>query len=144
MEIRKAAKKDINVIAKLMLTEFSKPPFNERDSLSAVLKSLEFYYKIGNIYIAADKTKTAGIVVFKIEQYWEGPVIIIEDLAVKETFKKQGVGSMLLRWVESYAKKNKIKMISFRTNKKSPALKFYKKHGYKQKADVVYFEKKMK
>jgi len=144
MIIRKANLKDIKEIAKLMLDEFKRPPFNERASLNSVLKSLNFYFKIGKIYVAVIEKEITGVVVFKIEQYWEGPVIIIEDLAVKERYKKQGLGKLLMNKVEDYADKNKIKGIYFKTNKKSPAVKFYQKHGYKIRKDIVFMEKKFR
>jgi aminoglycoside 6'-N-acetyltransferase I len=144
MKVRKAARKDIKQIAELMLEEFRKPPFNERDSLKAVLKSLKFYFKIGKIYVATDGNGVIGVMVFKTEQYWEGPVIIIEDLAVKERFKRQGVGKLLLTEVESYARKNKLNKILFVTHRKSQGIKFYKKFGYHPKKDVVSFEKKIR
>ncbi len=143
MKIEKADKRKIKEIAKLMLEEFKKPPFNEKVSLNAVLKSLTFYFKIGNIYVALEKDKTIGVLVFKIEQYWEGAVLIIEDLAVKEEFKRKGVGKMLMNYVEVYAKRNRLKRIIFKTNKKAPAIKFYEKIGYKARKDIVDFEKKI-
>ena len=127
-----------------MLEEFTKPPFNEKASLNAVLKSLYFYFRIGRAYVAIIEKKIRGVVVFKVEQYWEGSVIIVEDLAVKEGFKKQGVGKTLMSEVETYAKKNKIKSIYFSTNRKSSAVKFYQKHGYKLRKDVVSMENKIR
>jgi len=142
-KIRKANSKDIREIAKLMLEEFKKPPFNESASLNAVFKSLKFYFKIGKVYVAIENG-IIGVVAFKVEQYWEGPVIIIEDLAVKDKFKKQNIGKILMNNIENYAKKNKIKIIRFKTNKKSSAVKFYQKYGYKIRKDVVSMEKKFK
>ena len=144
MKIKKASAKDLKEIGKLMLEEFSKPPFNENVSLSSVLKSLNFYFKIGKILTMIDKKEIVGVAVFKIEQYWEGKVIIIEDLAVKEEYKKQGVGKKLMNEVESHAKKNNVTLIHFITNEKSLAIKFYKKLGYKQRKNGVLFDKKIK
>ena len=143
MIIKKSTKKDIKEIAKLMLEEFRKSPFNEKANLNAVLKSLNFYFKIGRVYVAEDKREIVGVIVLKIEQYWEGSVIIIEDLAVKESYKKQGIGKNLIAKVEDYAKKNSIKRILFKTHKESPSIKFYKKFGYKQNKKVIDFEKKI-
>src|SRR3989338_2062943 len=105
MIIKKSTKKDIKEIAKLMLEEFRKSPFNEKANLNAVLKSLNFYFKIGRVYVAEDKREIVGVIVLKIEQY--------------------------------------IKRILFKTHKKSPSIKFYKKFGYKQNKKVIYFEKKI-
>ena len=127
-----------------MLEEFRKPPFNEKVSFYDVLKSLNFYFKIGKIFIAKDKENVVGLIVCKTEQYWEGPVIIIEDLAVKEEYKEQGIGKNLITKIEDYAKQNKIKRILFKTHKKSSAVDFYKKLGYKQNKNILDFEKKIR
>src|SRR3989344_8293533 len=124
MTIRKATKNDVEEIAKLMLEEFSKPPFNEKTTINSVIKSLNFYFKIGKVFAAMEDKMIVGIVVFKVEQWWEGPVILIEDLAVKEDFKKQGTGKKLTDAVENYGKKMRVKAVSFATNKKSSAVKF--------------------
>lgn len=141
-KIRKAKKDDLKEIGKLMLKEFSKAPFNEDNSLSSVLKSLNFYFRIGKIYITLEDKKIIGVIVFKEEQYWEGLVIIIEDLAIDENFQKQGIGKKLLNHLDKYSKKRKVSSINFITNKKSRLINFYKKLGYKINKNRVYFEKK--
>ena len=144
MKIKKATKKDLKEIAKLMRTEFAKPPFKEKASLNAVLKSLNFYMKIGKIYTAQIKQKIIGIIIFKEEQFWKGRIILIEDLAIDEKVKKQGIGKKLVNYVESHAKKRKAKFIGFITHKKSNAVKFYQKQGYKIKKDSIIMRKDIK
>ena len=131
-------------IAKLMLEEFSKPPFNEKTTIKSVIKSLNFYFKIGKIFVAIEDKKIVGIVVFKLEQWWEGSVILIEDLAVKEDFKKQEIGKKLTDDVENYGKKMRVKSVSFATNKKSSAVKFYTKQGYKIEKNRIFMRKNLK
>ena len=82
--------------------------------------------------------------IFKVELWWEGPVILIEDLAVKEDFKKQGIGKKLIEKVEEYAKEIKAKAVSLATHKKSSAVKFYTKQGYKIEKDTLFMIKKIK
>ena len=144
MTVRKATKKDIREIAKLMIEEFSKPPFKEKTTINSVIKSLNFYFKIGKAFVAVVDKKIVGIVVFKVEQWWEGPVILIEDLAVKEDFKKQRIGKKLTDKVEEYAKEIKAKAVSFTTHKKSSAVKFYMKQRYKIKKNTLFMRKKIK
>ena len=143
MKIRKATKKDLQEIGKLMKEEFSKPPFKEKDPINSVLKSLNFYYKIGEIYIAKEK-EIVGVIVFKIEQHWEGKVIIIEDLAVKKEYQKRGVGKDLMKFVGEYAKNKKIKSILFTTHKESKAMKFYRSLGYKIEKNRINMSKKLR
>jgi len=144
MKIRKATKKDLKEIGKLMLEEFSKQPFNEKNKLDDVLKSLNFYFKIGKIYIAVNEEEIIGVLIFKIEQYWEGKVLIIEDLAVREDFKNQGVGKSLMEFILGFAKNKNIKRILFETNKKSPSVNFYKKIGYSKYKNRISMGKKIK
>ena len=74
MKIRKAKKSELKEIALLMKKELGKPPYNEKESINNVIKSLAFYFKIGEIYVYLIEKEIAGVVVFKIEQYWEGKV----------------------------------------------------------------------
>lgn len=144
MKIRKAGGKNLNEIGKLMKTEFSKPPFNERDSMKSILESLKFYFKIGEIFIAVADERIIGVLVVKFEQYWEGKVMIIEDLAVDSKFQNKSVGKELMKFAESYAKNKKAKLILFKTHKKSKSIKFYKKLGYQQDKNVIFMRKKLK
>ncbi|HEA46391.1 MAG TPA: GNAT family N-acetyltransferase [Candidatus Pacearchaeota archaeon] len=143
MEIKKAAKKDLKEIASLMKKEIGKPPFNEKDSINFILKSLRFYLKNSEIYISTEN-KIEGVLIFQVEQWWEGKVIIIQDLVVSYKFQKKGIGKNLMVFIEKYAKKIKAKRIYFETNKKSSAIKFYKKMGYKINKDRISMNKKMK
>ena len=143
MIIRKATGENIKEIAKIMLDEFSKYPFNEKASFKDVLKSLLFYFRIGIIYVAIVKKKIVGVLVFKKEQFWEGKVIIIEDLAVKEEFKGQGIGKNLMKELEFYAKNKGVKSIYFNSHKKSPSLKFYEKLDYRIMKNTIPMRKKL-
>jgi len=144
MRIREATKKDIGEIAKLMMGEFSKPPFEEKTIINSVIKSLTFYFKIGKSFVAIENKKIIGVVVFKIEQWWEGSVILIEDLAVEENSKKRGVGKKLTDKIEEYGKKIKASSINFATNSKSSAVKFYIKQGYKREKYRIFMKKNLK
>jgi len=144
MKIRKATINDIKKIAKIMLTEFSKPPFNEKIRLKVVLDSLASHFKIGKGLVAIADKAIVGVLTYKIEQYWEGPVILIEDFAVTEKYQKQGIGRKLMETIENLAKEKKIKSINLHAHKKSSAVKFYQKKGYKTKKDTILMEKKIK
>lgn len=144
MKIIKANQKQIKEIAELMQAEFSKKPFNEKAGLKDIIKSLKFYFKTGNAFIAIEKQKIIGVIIFKTEQWWQGKTIIIEDLAIKEKAKKQGIEKKLLNQIISFARKNKIKLICFQTKKKASLIGFYKKLGFKQRKDIIAFEKQIK
>ena len=144
IKIRKAVKKDLKEIGKLMKEELSKPPFNERDNIKNILKSLNFYYKTARIYLNEENKIKIGILVFQTEQWWEGPVIIIQDLVVKQKFQNQNIGKSFMKFLEKYAVNKNAKRIYFETNKKSSAIRFYKKLGYKVNKDRISMSKRLK
>ena len=143
MKIRNTKKEDIKEIGKFMIKELSKSPWNEKTSIKNVLKSLDFYFKIGKIHVCLIDKKIVGIAVFKIEQYWEGQVIIIEDLVAEEVLKQE-IKKLLINKIETYAKNKKIKKIIFNTSKKSSAINFFQKHKYKIRKDIISMEKELK
>lgn len=143
MQIRNATRKDIKEIANLMLGEFKKAPFNENATLGSVIKSLEFYFQIAKAYVSIKGMEITGVIIFKTEQYWEGPVLIIEDLAVKENYKNKGIDKALTGKIEKYARMHNVNKILFDTNKKSSAIKFYKKLGYEIRKNRISMEKKI-
>ena len=144
MIIRKATKTDLKEIAVLMKRELSKPPFNEKDIIKSILKSLNFYLREAYIFVILEKKEISGVVVFQIEQWWEGPVIIIQDLVIGNKFQKKGFGKSLMKFVENYSKKEGVRRIYFETNKKSSAVKFYKKIGYKVNKGRISMSKLVK
>ena len=144
MKIRKVSKKDFKKIAELMLREFGKPPWKEKASLKKVLKTLSFYNKIGKIFVLICEGEIIGATIFKIEQYWEGPVIIIEDLVIDTKYQSKNYTLKLIKWIEEYAKKKNLKAIYFATHKKSPSLNKYIKKGYKGDNNTIFMFKKLK
>ena len=144
MIIRKILYSDTRSVAKLLLRELSKPPYNENVSLSAVIKSLRFFLKIGMGFVAIEKNELAGVIYFKVEQFWTGPTMEIEDLVVDETFQGKGVGKKLLQKIEEFAKNKKVVHIILSTSRKAKATGFYKKLGYQQMTNTIVFRKQLK
>ncbi|MDZ4256617.1 MAG: hypothetical protein U1C71_03350, partial [archaeon] len=83
MRIRQATAKDIIPMARLMMDVYSKPPFNARRPLSEAVKSLRYYLKMGHAFVAEERKELVGATVLRVDRFWEGNVLIIEDLAVK-------------------------------------------------------------
>ena len=81
-----------------------------------------------------------GGVVFQIEQWWEGKVMVISDLFVVN----QNITKSLMEFLEEYCCKNNVVKIYFETNKKSSSAKLYKKMGYKINRSRIAMEKKIK
>ena len=58
----------------------------------------------------------------------------IRHMYVNPEFQRKGIGKQIMKELEKYAKKNKIKKLKLNVFHKSPAVKFYDKMGYKIRA----------
>lgn len=143
MTIRKIIPTDIRSVAELLHEELSKPPYNEKAPLSAAIKSVKFFLKIGNGFVAIEKRNIVGVIYFKIEIWWSGPAMEIEDLVVKKEFQGKGIGKALLQKAEAFAKKKKVTRVVLNTNRHSAARKFYEKAGYEWLKNTVAYRKKL-
>lgn len=143
MKIRKIKKAELKSVGKLMLKEFSRPPFNEDAGINDVFESLMFYYENAKIYVVED-SEIMGAIVFQVERWWEGRVVVIQDLFAVKSLKGDIVDKYLMEFLEEYCCENNIVKICFETNKKSSSIKSYKKMGYKINKDRVSMEKKIK
>ncbi len=143
MKIRKATKKDYKEIAALIKKEYLKH-YKEKWTEKSALKTLNHYSKIGKILVAEIEGKVAGFVIIREEYYNEGKSLMVEELVVNGKMQGQGIGKEIMRYVENYCKKKKMNYIWLLTDKRAKAFKFYKKIGYKNNVNTVYFSKKLK
>ncbi len=144
MKIQKAKKKQLREIAELMLKEFAKPPYSQKESIEEVIKSLKFYFKLGEIYIYVKNKEILGVILIKKELYWEGPTILIEEFVVKKNSQNYGIGTKLIKFVEDKYIKKGYTQFKLMTNRKTSAFDFYKKRKYKLDKDMVSMTKKIK
>lgn len=145
MKITRANKKDFPELARIIKEEFSKPPFNNKWTLENAIKTLENYEKKDRkIYKASINKEIVGLIIFREDYSSEKKYVYIEELVVKESFQKKGIGRALVEKVESYSRKVNAKYIWFSTYKRSSAVKFYKKLNYTQDDKIVFMSKRLK
>lgn len=142
MEIREAKDLELHKISEIMFEGLARPPYNVK-KLRNIADSLDFYFRIGRVYVAIINGEIAGVLIFKKEIYWEGPAFVIVDLIVKDEFDGKNVGNDFMEFLESEAKRNKIVSIYFSTNRSNKAIEFYKKYGFKEEKDTIFMRKKL-
>jgi len=109
MKICKATKKDISIIAAIMIEVFSKTPWNEKWNKKNAVKVINNYYKIAEIYLALIEKKIVAFIIIREEPSNLGPWINIEELAIKQEFQKKGISKQLINYIENISKKRKAK-----------------------------------
>ena len=145
---REAQEKDMTDVINLIkeLAEFEKEP-NEVEIDSTTLVNDGFgeksYFKC---FVAENKNSIIGAaIIYNRYSTWKGRTIHLEDLIVTEKMRTNGVGTLLLDKVVNYAKKIKVKRVSWEViNWNEKAIKFYLNKGalIKQDWSIVHLDSK--
>lgn len=143
MIIRKAKRGDFNKIAELMNKEYSKHPYHEPWKKKNAIKTLNYFSKVGEIFVLIDK-EIIGFIISRDEYYNDGGSTMIEELIVDSDFQGKGFGKKLVNSVERHCKKKKIKRVLLMASKNASAFHFYKKMGYVPSKRTVLFRKELK
>jgi aminoglycoside 6'-N-acetyltransferase I len=143
MIIRKATKKDVNVIANIIKTEFNKPPFKDDWTDKTAKIAVNNYFIAGHPFVAIIGDKIVGVLVLIEDPYAKGLYIVVDELVVNSKFQKKGIGKALIEFAEDYAKRKKAYIIYLYTHKNSYAFNFYKKMKYKPSRNLVAMGKKL-
>ena len=129
--IRNATKNDLPEVLALIkeLALFEKQP----DEVIITLQDLEIDGFGKNplfwIILAEKNNNIVGMSFYYVRySTWKGKCLYLEDLVVKEAFKKQGIGKLLFEATIEAAKKMNAKLMTWQVlDWNEPAINFYKK-----------------
>ena len=128
--IRKAKEEDFPAILSLikMLAEFEKAPEKVTNSVEQMKQEKEHF----QCFIAeTDTGEIVGMALFYFVYYtWVGKSLYLDDIYVKESFRKQKIGTDLLRKVFEIARAENCKRVRWQVlNWNKPAIEMYKNCG---------------
>ncbi len=143
-EIRRATSQDIPALQALLQLEedYHKnlyPEYFRESSLSVPAEELEKEIAQTNCsyLVALEKQEIIGFIHAKKRVFSEEPqfkkieYILIEDCAVREEYRKQGVAKALLQAVRDWAAEHEINRIQLQVwGKNDPAIQVYKNIGF--------------
>lgn len=133
-----------------VLVRFSKP--EDMESVLGLIKELAVYEHAGSevtntaeqliedgfgdnpafeCLVALVNEKIAGFAIFFTSySTWKGKCLYLEDICVKEEFRRKGVGKKLFDHLIDLAKERKMKRLSWQVLEwNQPAISFYKKYN---------------
>ena len=139
VKIKKANKKDFREIAKIMMKESSKKPYNEEYTLKTALKEIVRCSK-KDLYIAVNEKEIIGFIASSDDK----KKAYIGELWLKPIYQGKGVGKALVKFIEEKCKKKGVKIIRLVAKKNAKAFKFYKNIKYKEYKELVFMEKRFK
>jgi len=130
LTIRKATEEDFPGIL-LLINEFAafqKTPEKVIITLDQMINEKEYF----QCFVAeAGDDEIAGFATFFIVYYsWSGKAVYLDDLYVKEDYRKQGIGKQLLETVINLARDQQCKKVRWQVSGwNTNAIEFYKKIG---------------
>lgn len=140
--IRKAVKRDFNDIAKILITESAKPPYNEKYNMKIALREVNNFAG-DELYVAEDKKYVLGFIASSITPDNKEKAYI-NELWLKPSYQGKGIGKALVNFIEGFYKKKGVKTIRLVSKTNSKAFGFYKKLKYKEYKEMVFMEKRLK
>lgn len=141
MKIRKAKKEDLKEISEIFRIGTNKKPY-----LSGRTKKMAFNYisqsfKKNKIYVVFVTKKIVGFIIISLNEKKD---LHIDELWLKQKYQRKGIGKSLMKFIEKKYKEKGSKLIKLAANKKSDAVKFYKKLNYKVDGEYIRMTKKLK
>jgi ribosomal protein S18 acetylase RimI-like enzyme len=142
MEIKKATKKDFKEIAKILVDESSKKPYNEKYTFKTAFKEIEGLSK-NELFLARNKKEVMGFIASSINKDDKSKAYVVE-LWLRPIYQRNGFGKLLVEFIEDKYKKKGIKTIRILVKRNAKAFGFYKKLKYAEYKELVFIEKKLR
>lgn len=132
--IRQAEEKDTPALEELFL-QFSELPLQRDQTLHKIMKETN-----SELLVAESNQEIVGLIhqIFFLDPFHAGLNSYITSLFVKESHRKEGIGSQLLHKAIENAKKKSVIEVHVDTEEDNTrAIEFYQKHGFK-KVGVIF------
>ena len=144
MEKRAIEERDLNACAELYSQTFSLAPWNEEWTTSSAIERLShFYNSKGFCGVVAENVSAAGFIMGTIEPYYSGPIFYLREMCIGINQQSKGIGSKLLKHLESSLYEKKVTDIYLITEHKYPAAGFYQNRGFENNEDTGIYMKKV-
>jgi len=132
INIRKAEKDDLNAILALIkeLATYEKAPNEVTVTIDDLIEDGFGHNPLFDVFVAENPSHGIVGMAFWYFAYstWKGKCIYLEDIIVKNEFRRMGIGEKLFDEVLKAAKEHKAKRLMWQVlNWNIPAIEFYKK-----------------
>ncbi|MCL2216188.1 MAG: GNAT family N-acetyltransferase [Defluviitaleaceae bacterium] len=126
---------DLDECVRIYIDAFTAPPLNydfltektARRYISDLIKTPGF---MGYTYWIDGEM--AAFCFGKLDNYFEGAVYEVDELAVASAYHRSGIGSTVMNLLETKLAGYNVSAVSLQTSKHLPAFGFYLKNGYEE------------
>ena len=82
---------------------------------------------------------TSGVSLGRLKHWFNGTEYCIDDFCIRSSCQGKGAGSLFLKMLRAYGRKKNYKKITLRTKRTASAYEFYKKNGFREIEEDVFF-----
>ncbi|MEL6929602.1 MAG: GNAT family N-acetyltransferase [Cyanobacteria bacterium J06600_6] len=145
MKIEEIAAKDLRLISQLFIDVFCHSPWNEYWEFDWAYERLSWIYNAPGFagYIARDKKILVGAILGHFVPFQGKKGFQLVEFLVRGDCQNQGVGSQLLKRLESHLRQDNCDFVFLLTAKDSNAESFYAKHHYQRDRKIVLLNKEL-
>ena len=137
---------DISVAAKLYITVFSHPPWEEYWDHNVACQRLAHIANCPGFHGISIwiERKLIGFCMGNIEPFNNTSYFYLKEVCVSHKYQNQGIGSIMLDELVNTLQKAQVDSIYLITQRQDQLEHFYKKNGFKQDDDLILLTKLIK
>ena len=139
VEIRPIEQDDIQRCAELFALAFAAPPYENHWDQEVAEEKLTKLWRIDPPYClcACASGPMVGAVFARLDHWWVGECVVVEELFVHPEYQRVGVGSSLMATIEKQARDRGAKGMWLVANRQAAAYPFYEQQGFRRPPDVA-------
>lgn len=138
--------KDLSSCISLLINVFNHEPWNDKWSIESAEKYLQDYIQTPGFkgFIAEEESELKGFIFGFRKRWWEGDEFFVNEMCVQIKEQRSGIGTKLLKYLESSLLSEGIENITLLTNRGIPAEEFYEKNGFNVVNRLIFLHKRIK
>lgn len=146
MKIRQFESNDLNSCCNLLIHVFNQEPWNDKWSNEGAEQYLLDYIHTPGFkgIVAEDENGLKGFIFGFRKRWWKADEFFINEMCVNINEQRSGVGTKLIKYLESRLISEGVENITLLTNRGIPAEEFYKKNGFNIVDRIIFLYKKIK
>ena len=137
--IRPVEEHDVERCAELFALAFAVPPYENHWDRDVAERKLTKLWRIDPHYCLCAHVSglMVGAVFARLDDWWVGECVVVEELFVHPRYQRMGVGSALMEAIEAQARDRGAKGMWLVANQKASAYPFYERQGFRCPPDVA-------
>lgn len=142
---RKITLENINEMADLFVESFNASPWNEKWTKETASKRLHQMINVEDFYglCAYEENEICGMILGRMEQYYDGMVFQIKEFCIKNTKRGRGFGSVIFQEFKKRLKEKGIIEIYLMTKRGEFTEDFYRKQDVAVYTDMIIMGKRL-